>query len=81
MPALQHLATDSVKLLIVEAVYSEMPELERELIGLMPIEFKKVAGIPLPGAEVWKHDQAFDTTPLLQPNHHSNLSCSKCKKT
>jgi len=59
LPAFEHLASDSVSLLVVETS-------DGELAALMPCEFKKIYGLPLKGVEIWKHSQCFDTTPLLK---------------
>ena len=62
LPALAHLANESVRVLIVEDVVADS---HQNLVGLVPIESKSVYRLPFKTAEIWKHDQCFDATPLL----------------
>lgn len=79
LPALEHLATESVRVLIVEDVGVES---QSGLIGLAPIESKSIYRLPFKAAEVWKHDQCYDTTPLLHAQYADEawrLMCSMLK--
>ncbi len=66
IPALEHLGNDSVRLLVVENVAAAP---EKNLVAVVPIETKSVFRLPFKTAEVWKHDQCFDATPLLCKTH------------
>jgi len=79
LPALEHLGTNSVRVLIVEDVQAGH---ENSLIGLVPIESKSVYRLPFKAAEVWKHDQCYNTTPLLHSQYADaawGLICKKLK--
>ena len=81
LPALNHLATESVRVLIVEDVAAES---HCNLVGLVPIEPKSVYRLPFKAAEIWKHDQCFDATPLLHKQFAVEawkLICEKIKAT
>ena len=81
LPALKHLATESVRVLIVEDVAAES---NCNLVGLVPIEPKTVYRLPFKAAEIWKHDQCFDATPLLHKQFAVEawkLICEKIKAT
>ena len=81
LPALMHLATESVRILIVEDVAAES---HCNLVGLVPIEPKSVYRLPFKAAEIWKHDQCFDATPLLHKQFAVEawkLICEKIKAT
>ena len=62
LPALKHLATESVRVLIVE---NAAVEPHCNLVGLVPVEPNPVYRLPFKAAEIWKHDQCFNATPLL----------------
>ena len=79
LPALAHLATESVRVLIVEDVITES---HCNLVGLVPIEAKSVYRLPFKTAEIWKHEQCFDATPLLHKQFAIEawtLICDKIK--
>lgn len=77
IPALRHLASDRVKLLIVEHLHAS--PLQR-MVGLVPVEQKRIYQVPLKSAEIWKHDQCFDSTPLLCQNHAADVWQLICQK-
>lgn len=62
IPALDHLASSSIRVLVVE---DESADAQRNIVGLAPFEFKRIYGLPFKCAEIWKHQQCFDATPLL----------------
>ena len=64
--ALEHLSDQSVRVLVVENLNAET--LQR-LVAVVPIETKKIYRLPFKTAEVWKHGQCFDATPLLCKKH------------
>ena len=66
LPALEHLADDSVSVLVVTARPRVNPEAPEVLCALMPLERKRMYGMPLSCFEIWKHDQCFDCTPLIR---------------
>ena len=66
IPALKHLGNDSIGVLIVEDVSSGK---SGDLVGLIPIETKRIYRLPFRTAEAWKHDQCFDATPLLHQDY------------
>ncbi|MFT5300167.1 MAG: hypothetical protein ACI814_000941 [Mariniblastus sp.] len=70
LPALKHLANESVRVLVVEDVRAEK---HHSLVGLVPIEDKCIYRLPFKAAEIWKHEQCFDTTPLLLKKHASEV--------
>ena len=79
LPALAHLANESVRVLIVEDVVADS---HQNLVGLVPIESKSVYRLPFKTAEIWKHDQCFDATPLLHKQFAVeawNLICEEIK--
>lgn len=62
LPALNHLGSDTVRVMVVEQFAAN----ESRLVGLVPFETKRIYRLPFKAAEIWKHDQCFDTTPLLE---------------
>ena len=62
LPALEHLATEDIRVLVVENANAEST---CNLVGLVPIQNKPIYRLPFKAAEIWKHEQCFDTTPLL----------------
>lgn len=81
LPALKHLVTEPVRVLIVEDVAAES---HCNLVGLVPIKPKSVYRLPFKAAEIWKHDQCFDATPLLHKQFAVEawkLICEKIKAT
>ena len=66
IPALNHLASDAVRVLVVE---NKNAINGQEIVGLVPIETKRVYRLPFKAAEIWKHDQCFNSTPLLAKYH------------
>ena len=62
IPALAHLNNGNVRVLVIEnAAAGNGPQ----LVGLVPVETKRLYRLPFKAAEIWKHDQCFDATPLL----------------
>jgi len=67
IPAFKHLNDDnSAQLLVIEAPQRVNEQLPRVLCGLIPIKKKRFYGMPIRSYESWKHDQCFDTTPLIR---------------
>lgn len=64
IPAMQHLASDQVRVLIVED--QSAVDTEEKLVGLVPFEKKRIFHLPISTLEVWNHEQCFDATPLLR---------------
>ena len=62
LPAIEHLATKDIRVLVVENANAES---NCNLVGLVPIQNKPIYRLPFKAAEIWKHEQCFDTTPLL----------------
>ena len=62
LPALKYLDSQTVRMLVVED--QNAPE-ARELVAVVPIETKRIYRLPFKAAEVWRHDQCFNATPLL----------------
>lgn len=62
IPAIQNLGTSSVRVLVIE---DETADQSEKIVGLLPIESKYIYKSPFKCAEVWKHEQCFDATPLL----------------
>lgn len=77
LPALEHLATESTRVLIVEDVGAES---HCNIVGLVPIESKSIYRLPFKAAEIWKHDQCFDATPLLHEQFAAEAWKLICKK-
>ena len=77
LPALEHLGSKSVRVLIVEDVQVDH---QSNLIGLVPIESKSVYRLPFKAAEIWKHDQCYDSTPLLHSQYADQAWGLICKK-
>ncbi|MFK7769452.1 MAG: GNAT family N-acetyltransferase [Mariniblastus sp.] len=77
LPALEHLADDSIRVLIVDDVQADK---HNNLVALVPIQRKQVYRLPFNAAEIWKHEQSFDSTPLLHKQHATEawqLICDK----
>ena len=62
VPALIHLNDCNARCLIVEEVFGKS---NVRLLGLVPLTEQRVYGLPLKSVVGWKHDQCFDSTPLL----------------
>ena len=75
LPALSHLACPRVRVLAVELNSGE----ELVLIGLVPVVEKPIYRLPFKSAEIWKHDQCFDTTPLLHKDYATEAWGAICK--
>ena len=65
IPALIHLNTVKAKVLVVEAKDGGSTEGTKQIVGLVPLHQKAFRRLPLRCANVWRHDQSFDGTPLL----------------
>jgi CelD/BcsL family acetyltransferase involved in cellulose biosynthesis len=67
LPALQHLADESIAVLLVEAPLRVRADDRMLLCGLFPLSRKRtLRGIPLSCLEMWRHDYCFLTTPLIR---------------
>lgn len=76
LPALKHLAGDSVGVLIVED--GSAPE-GQEIVAVVPIETKRIYRLPFKTAEIWKHDQCFNATPLISKKHAADIWAFVCQ--
>ena len=75
LPALTHLASEAVQVIVVEN--RNAPE-GQELVALVPIETKQVFRMPFKTAEVWRHDQCFNATPLLDKDYAAEAWLKLC---
>ena len=62
IPAMRHLASKDVRVLVAEAEFGE----HTILAALIPFATTKVFGLPLSAMEIWHHEQSFDSTPLIR---------------
>ena len=71
IPAFKHLGDTKVKILVVfdENAVSE----DDKLVGLIPFRKKRIFHLPISTLEVWKHEQCFDSTPLLRTEHKNEV--------
>lgn len=77
LPALKHLASESVRVMAVEDLAANR---RQRMVALVPFEEKRVYRLPFKAVEIWKHDQCFDSTPLLSKNFAPDAWQSICKK-
>ena len=77
LPALEHLATESVRVMVVERFAANNQSC---LVAVVPFVEKRVYRLPFKAIEVWKHDQSFDATPLLSKNFAPFAWQSICEK-
>ena len=70
IPALSHLNDCDAKCLVVEENSGGSNE---RLLGLLPIVENRVYGLPLKSVVGWKHDQCFDSTPLIHRDCRSQV--------
>lgn len=66
IPAFKHLQEKPTQVLAIHAPNRLNPDAEMVLCGLFPVVRKRFYGLPLSCLEVWKHDQCFDSTPLIR---------------
>ncbi len=66
IPAFRHLADKSVRILVIEATPKNQPHGTPVICGLLPLQTKRVYGLPLASLEIWLHEQCVDGTPLLR---------------
>ena len=66
IPAIRHLGDANVSVLVIDAAQRVDPLGPRVICGLLPVIKKKFYGIPINCLEIWKHDQCFDSTPLIR---------------
>ncbi|MGI9515969.1 MAG: GNAT family N-acetyltransferase [Pirellulaceae bacterium] len=67
LPALEHLASRRVSVLVVEAPIRVRPDDRRVICGLFPLESKRtLRGFPVSTSEMWQHPHCFLTTPLVR---------------
>ncbi len=66
IPAMRNLADENVYVLVVKSKPRVNSEGEDVICGLLPIQKKKIYGMPITAVESWRHDQCPDTTPLLR---------------
>lgn len=73
IPAIKHLGHGEVRVVVVEGSTATG---ESTLHGLFPIVSKKMYHLPIPCVELWRHDQSFDSTPLIaKPHAAQTLGC------
>lgn len=72
IPALTHLGTGRERVLVVEG-RSKPRKGKPVLCGLLPIVSKRVYRLPIRAAEVWNHDQSFDSTPLIRAGYEDEV--------
>ena len=77
IPALKHFGNDSIGVLIVEDVSSGN---SGEIVGLLPVETKRIYRLPFKTAQAWKHDQCFDATPLLHSGCAAEVWKAMCER-
>ena len=66
IPALKYLNDVGARVLVVEGIFVKPNDkTTQNLLGLVPIYAKHFRRIPIKCANVWKHDQCFDATPLI----------------
>ena len=66
IPAFRHLADKSVRILVIEATPKNQRQATPVVCGLLPLQTKRVYGLPLASLEIWLHEQCVDGTPLLR---------------
>ena len=66
IPAFRHLADQTVRILVIEAHHKNQPQGRPVLCGLLPLQTKRVYGLPLASLETWLDEQCVDGTPLLR---------------
>ncbi len=66
IPAMRYLADGNVQVLVVKSKPRVNPDGDAVICGLVPIQKKKIYGMPFSAVEFWKHDQCPDSTPLLR---------------
>ena len=67
LPALQHLADESVQIVVIEAAVRVCPDQGKVLCGLFPLQKKRsLRGLPFSTLEMWQNDYTFLTTPLIR---------------
>lgn len=76
LSAFRHLANDQVKLMVVE---HRTTTKKCSVVGLIPFQKKRIYGLPISSMEVWKHDQCFDSTPLLHKTFATNAWSAACR--
>lgn len=62
IPALKYLASETVQVMVVE---NRNAPVGQEFVALVPMETKRLFRLPFQAAEIWRHDQCFNATPLL----------------
>ncbi len=67
LPALEHLASRHMSVLVIEAAVRVCPDQRRVMCGLFPLESKRsLRGVPVSTVEMWQHPHCFLTTPLVR---------------
>ena len=69
IPAFEHLNDGNARVLVVESTDKTCSNGQPLLCGLLPMTIKRIYGVPVSTLEIWKHDQCFDTTPLLREDY------------
>lgn len=62
IPALKYLASEAVQVIVVEDRNAPKGQ---AIVAIVPIETKRLYRLPFKAAEVWRHEQCFNATPLL----------------
>jgi len=76
LSAFKHLSNDQVQLMVVE---HQSKTDQCSVVGLIPFLKKRIYGLPISSMEVWKHDQCFDSTPLLRREIATNVWSAACR--
>ena len=73
IPAFKHFGDRSTRVLAIEASQKSKPSAAPVLCGLIPLQRKKIYGMPLSAMEVWNSPQCVDGTPLLRSDCASEV--------
>ena len=76
LPALNHL-DPNIRVLVIEDASADAAS---NIIGLAPIMPTRKFRLPFRCAEVWKHEQCFDSTPLLHHSHAQQAWQTLCQE-
>ena len=77
IPALKHLASENIRVLVVENKQARSSDPHR-LAGVIPFVSKGFK-LPFKCLEIWKHDQCFDATPLLARENTEQIWSTICQ--
>lgn len=66
IPAFKHLSNCDTQVIVVESKSDDPRADAPVLCGLIPVVRKSIFHLPIPGLQIWHHNQAFDATPLVR---------------